>query len=99
MKIFLVQFYSKLTCSCHSKRVFVAREDNRVMVADKSGMIVGEYLLEGRRKNYFHPNQWPSDYRSYSQKPQKAYSPGKQVDFFLEPEVNLYEYDQLAGRF
>lgn len=86
-------------CSCHSKRVFVAREDNRVMVADKSGMIVGEYLLEGRRKNYFHPNQWPSDYRSYSQKPQKAYSPGRQVDFLLEPDVNLSEYDQLAGRF
>lgn len=87
-------------CSCQNKRVFVAREDNKVIVADKEGAVVGEYLLAGRRKNYFHPNQWPSDYKSYSQKPQKTYSPGHQIEFYFEPEaVNLSDYDQLAGRF
>lgn len=87
-------------CCCHDKKVKVTRENNAVMVIDKYGQVVAQYLLHGRNRVYYHENQWPKNYRSFSQPRQKTYSPGIQKEFVFSPDViNLHDYDQLSGRF
>lgn len=49
--------------TCREKRVRVSRIGSEVLVIDTAGEIVGQHEVVPNRRMYFHPQQWPGDYR------------------------------------
>jgi transposase len=49
--------------TCRDKQVRVRRIGPEVLIMGSSGEIVGQHLMVPNRRMYFHPEQWPGDYR------------------------------------
>ncbi len=78
--------------SCHEKRVSIARFHDTILIKDSQGELVGSYEMASNRKNYYHPQQWPHDYRRDNGGGKKKYGHAIQQEYSLFEDMDPTDF-------
>jgi transposase len=93
-----------ITHTCHDRQVRVCRIGSEVLIVSDSGEIVGQHEMVGNRRMYFHPQQWPNEYRRDNRRGRKlsgfAVQQAEWDEYWLDEQTNIAAYDDvLTGGF
>ena len=87
--------------TCNDQYVNVTRIGAGVLIMGSQGELVGDYTITGKQKMYYHPYQWPEQYRRDNGRGKRNYGFAIQDDefstFSSSDSSNLADYDHVAG--